>query len=81
MTRLRGIDAIELGMNPRQSGAYFIPRGPIPRCRQYHRPIDSPEHFGCNRSIAADSVGRATLQKTGLAAPFARQEENDEYYR
>jgi carbonic anhydrase len=45
---------------------------PIPRYRQYHRPIDSPEHLGCNRSIAADSVGRATLQKTC-------QEENDEY--
>jgi hypothetical protein len=31
------------------------------RYRQYHRPIDLPEHCGCNRSIAADSVGRATL--------------------
>ncbi len=50
--------------------------GPIPRYRLYHRPIDSPEHLGCNRSIAADSVGRATL-RTGLAAPLACQEENE----
>ena len=38
-----------------------------------------------NRSqLAAFDIvvtGRATLQKTGLAAPFARQEESDEYYR
>ena len=46
-----------------QSGAYFIPRRPIPRYRQYQRPIDSPQQLGSNRSIAADSVGRATLKK------------------
>ena len=46
-----------------RGSSYFIPQGPIPAYRQYHRPIDSPEHLGCNRSIAADSVGRATLQK------------------
>jgi hypothetical protein len=37
---------------------------------QYHRPIDSLERFGCNSSIATGSVGRATLLKTGLAAPL-----------
>jgi carbonic anhydrase len=31
--------------------------------RQYHRPIDSPEHLECNGSIAADSVGTATPKK------------------
>ena len=36
---------------------------PIPRYRQYHRPIDSPDYLGCNRSIAADSVRSATLKK------------------
>ena len=36
-------------------------RGPIPRYRRYHRPIDSPAHLGFNWSIAADSVGQATL--------------------
>ncbi len=36
----------------------------IPKDRQYHRPIDSPKHLECNLSIAADSVRRATLQKT-----------------
>jgi len=43
--------------------SYFIPRAPIPRYRQYHRPIDSPEHIGCNRSVATDSVGRATRKE------------------
>jgi len=32
-------------------------------------------------SIAADSVGKATLTKTGLAATLACREKNDEYYR
>jgi hypothetical protein len=59
-------------MNPRQSGAYFIPRGPIPRYRQYHRPIDSPEHFGCNRFIAPIRSDERHCGK--------RQEENGEYY-
>src|SRR5579863_7560552 len=27
------------------------PRGPIPRYRQYHCPIDSPDHVACNRFI------------------------------
>jgi len=27
--------------------------GPIRRCRQYHRPIDSSRHLESNRSIAA----------------------------
>jgi hypothetical protein len=40
-------------------------KAPIPKYRQYHRPIASMEHLGCNRSIAADSVGKATLKKTG----------------
>ena len=35
----------------------------------------SPERLRCNRSIAADSVGRATLQKTCQE----ENEENDEY--
>jgi hypothetical protein len=54
---------------------------PIPRYRQYHRPIESLEHLGCNRFVAADSVGCATLKKTGLAAPLACQEQNNEHYR
>ena len=58
-----------------------VVRAPIPTYRRYHRPIDSPALLECNRSIAADSVGRARLKKTGLAAPLACQEENDEYYR
>jgi len=40
----------------------------------------SPQHLGSNRPIAADSVERATLRKTGLAAPLACQEKNDEHY-
>ena len=47
---------------------------------RYHRPIASPEHFACNRFVAADSDGRATSKKMGLAAPLAREEKNDEYY-
>jgi hypothetical protein len=27
--------------------------------RRYHRPIDSPQHLGSNRCIAADSAGQA----------------------
>src|SRR5271168_1954043 len=53
----------------------------ILRYHQYHRPIDSPVRLGSNRSVGADSFGRATLKKTALAAPLACQEENDEYYR
>jgi len=63
------------------TGCVFYSTGPIPRCRQYYRPIDSSRHLECNGPIAADSIGRATLQETGLAAPLARQEENDEHYR
>ena len=33
-----------------------VVHAPIPSYHQYHRPIDSPEHLGCNRFIAADSV-------------------------
>lgn len=58
-----------------QSGAYFIPRAPIPRYRRYYRSIDLLERLGCNRCVAPDSVGRATLKKAGLAAPLACQEE------
>jgi hypothetical protein len=36
----------------KQTRAHFIPRDPIQRCRRYHRPIDSPQHLGCNRRIA-----------------------------
>jgi len=39
------------------------------------------QHLGCNRVIAADSVGKARLEKTGLSAPLACQEKNNEYYR
>jgi hypothetical protein len=40
----------------------------------------SPQHFGSNHPIAADSVGIATLRKAGLAAPLASQEKNGEHY-
>jgi hypothetical protein len=39
----------------------LIPRGPNTKVSQHHRPIDSPKQLGCNRSIAADSVGRQYL--------------------
>jgi len=41
----------------------------IPTYRQYHRPIDLLEHLGCNRSIAADSIG---LERHGKKNGFAR---------
>src|SRR5271166_389179 len=51
----------------RRSGAHFIPRGPTPRYRRYHRPIDSPGNLGCNRCMAADSVGSAPWAYTAFA--------------
>jgi hypothetical protein len=40
----------------------------------------SPQHLGSNHPIAADSVGRATVRKAGLAALLASQEKNDEHH-
>src|ERR1700685_4477731 len=48
---------------------------------QYHRPIDSRAHLGCNR-VHHNRFGRTShTEKTGLPAPVAPQEENDGYYR
>src|SRR5580658_5844683 len=45
-----------------------IPWGLLPRHRQYHRPIDSPEHLGCNPFFAAASVGRGRGERSPQAA-------------
>jgi hypothetical protein len=41
--------------------------GSTPKYCQYHRPIDSPDHLGCNRVIAADAAGKTTA----FASPAA----------
>lgn len=40
----------------------LFPRGPIQRYRQYHRPIDSPQRLGSNRSIAALEQDRSASE-------------------